>query len=31
MRQSIVDMWNTVMNADYNPLKNIPIAYKQDI
>ena len=30
MRQSIVDMWNTVMNADYNPLKNI-IAYKQDI
>ena len=24
MRQSIVDMWNTVMNADYNPLKNIP-------
>ena len=24
MRQSVVDMWNTVMNADYNPLKNIP-------
>ena len=23
MRQSIVDMWNTVMNADYNLLKNI--------
>ena len=24
MREAIYDMWNTVMNADYNPLKNIP-------
>ena len=24
MRESIYDMWNVLMNADYNPLKNIP-------
>ncbi len=24
MRQFIVDSWNSVMNADYNPLKKIP-------
>ena len=24
MRETIYDMWNSVMNADHNPLKNIP-------
>ena len=24
MREAIVNMWNSVMNADVNPLKNIP-------
>jgi len=24
MRESIYDMWNAVMNADYNPLRHIP-------
>ena len=24
MRETIYDMWNSVMNADYNPLRNIP-------
>ena len=24
MRESIYEMWNTVMNADYTPLRNIP-------
>ena len=24
MRETIYDMWNAVMNADYNPLRHIP-------
>ena len=24
MRESIYDMWNVLMNADYNPLRHIP-------
>ena len=24
MRQAIYDMWNVLMNAEYNPLRNIP-------
>ena len=24
MRETIYDMWNSVMNADHNPLKHIP-------
>ena len=24
MRETIYEMWNAVMNADYNPLRHIP-------